>query len=421
MKTQGLEIDAWTSNSLMAFYLKRFDFDKVEALFKEATIRNFKTYTLMLQAAFEKGNIKLVHDTLRELREKNVGFDHIMYTVCINGFRNIDMPDMALHYFQEMVSQGFEPSTVDYHYMMDIYCRKGEFGTAAAILDEFTEKGHKIEEITLYTFMNGYGLHRNLRKAFRLFLSIPKYGIQRTLLTYNCILSMYLKNNKPIEALKFADRIEKEFDKIDIFTATNVLQAYIMLGNEEDIIKAYQRQVELGFGSDPNIVNLLVSYYANRNQIEKSLKVAQYLFERGKTDPASHPYPHFTHTAIMSALLRNYKNDEVRKYAFMLKSIGVQNQVVLDIFLKALYYSGRHNRIIKEFWQYCQENLPDLQLYATYIWLMRRLENKDEAIRAYQHLLDNDFKPTLQIQRMMKWSHDDLPESNAPSSINVTP
>jgi pentatricopeptide repeat protein len=411
MKTQGLDIDAWTTNSLMTYYLKRFDFEKVEALYREATIRNFKTYTLMLQAAFEKGNMKLINDTIRELKENNVGFDHIMYSVCITGFRNIDMLDMAIRYYQQMVSEGFEPSAVDYHNLMDIYCKKGEFGTATAILDEFTEKGHKIQEITMYTFMCGYGLHRNLRKAFRLFHSIPKYGIQRTLLSYNAILSIYVKNHRPIEALKFFERIEKEFNKIDIFTAINVLQAYILLGNEEDIIKAYQRLVELGFGSDPNIVNLLVSYYANRNEIAKSLKVAQYLFEKGKNDPAAHPYPHFTHTAIMSALLKSYKNDEVRRYAFMLKSIGVQNQAVLDIFLKALYYSGRHNRIIKEFWQYCEENVPDLQLYATYIWLMGRLDNRDEAIRAYQHLLDNDFRPTLQIQQMMKWSNSPILDS----------
>jgi hypothetical protein len=91
MKDRGFHENAWTVNSIMAYYVTKSDWDQVLEVYRNARDCNIKTYTMVLVAAFNKRCITTVIKTLEDFQTKDVGFDPTMHSVCVDGLRKMKL------------------------------------------------------------------------------------------------------------------------------------------------------------------------------------------------------------------------------------------------------------------------------------------------------------------------------------------
>jgi pentatricopeptide repeat protein len=406
MKKKDIKPSAWTFNSFMTFYMLKEDYLKVEKYFnamkQEGVAPNLKSYSIMLTTYFKSRNVLKAQEILDQLDREKLVFDKVLYTICLDGFQKYGMYEKALSYYVKMLGRGYRPGIEDYHVLFDIYCRKGDIGTASRFWSEFIEAGHSPNEITFCLFIKAYGICGDLENAKLAFGIMDRFGIEKTVISYNTLISTHLKQGKISEALGIVDEMIELGIKPDLRTSYMVLNGYAKIGDEANLLKAFGRHVESGFQADAFAINTIVAFYTKKNETDKAMKIAQFLFDSSKDNPRLNIEPAYTHSIVMQPMVSNHMYPQMEKYYAFLKEIKLFNTVCFDIYLRSIYSRGNYDLIAKEFWANIVTNItPDHRLYDTFISIMLKGGRKIECRYAIKHMLKNGLRPTRRITRLM--------------------
>ena len=405
MEKSGYSPDSWTRNSFLTFYANNNQVDKAKSLLHEMETNgpepNIKSYGILLNCYFKSKKFLSARELIKKVLSKGLKFDKIMYSICIDGFKKAGRFEEVQAYYTEMVKNGFKPSFYDYVSTIDMNCRVGNVSKATEVFHEFLSIGHQPNEIILSLFIKGHAVNKDIDGALNVFREMKKYGINNTVISYNNMIGYLVKQGHYREALDLRQEMTNLGIQPDRYTSYSIIHAYSMIGNETEMLLAFESHIDHGYPISSYALNSLVSYYARNKETKKALKVADYLSDITSKRPWLNPVPQYTIAHFIQPLKQHQKTEEVLKF------LGKQpkqdwNFVVLDIFIRALEDVGDCEGIIQAFWQSLQGGLvPDLRLYTSYIKIMRRHGIKEECEKAYKHLIDNGFEPNEKIEKAM--------------------
>ncbi|KAK0573187.1 hypothetical protein LWI29_004132 [Acer saccharum] len=171
------------------------------------------TYTILMNAYCEEGNMHCLFKLLEEMRAKAIGPSHITYTVVIKGLCKQWKLQEAIRLLEDMYAEGLTPDQITYNTIIQCFCKAKDIKTAFQLHEEMLL--HKLEPtpVTYNILINGLCLYGDLKDADNLLFSLQKSDISLTKVAYTTIIKAHcVKGDVNKAVVYFRHMVEKGFE-----------------------------------------------------------------------------------------------------------------------------------------------------------------------------------------------------------------
>lgn len=360
-------LNIYVSNALIDMYGKCGSLDNAKKVLVKMPERDSVTWNSVITACAANGMVYEALEFLEKMKSLDYSMPNVVsWSAVIGGFAQNGYDEEAIEMLFRMQVEGLVPNAqtlagvlpacarlrrldlgkqlhgyitrhdfisnpVVVNALVDVYRRCGDMGSAAKIFLKFSVKN----VLSCNTMIVGYCESGDVSKAKELFDCMDVLGIERDLISWNSIISGYVRNFMFDEAFSmFQNMLMEEGIEPDSFTLGSVLTACadtISLGQGKEIhaqaiVKGLQSDTFVGgalvemyskcqdltaaqmafdevIEKDVPTWNALISGYARSNQIER----IQYLLEKMKGD-GYHPNI-YTWNSILAGLVENRQLD----------------------------------------------------------------------------------------------------------------
>ncbi|KAF8406708.1 hypothetical protein HHK36_008800 [Tetracentron sinense] len=201
--------------------------------------------------------------------------DVISWSVMIGGYVQGGEARVALWLFRDMLSEvKIEPDGLTVVSVLKACTRVGDIYIGRVVHGHVICRGFSFDLFVGNSLVDMYSKCHDTYSAFKVFNEMP----QKNIVSWNSILSGFVRNNQYSEALMMFDSMGKAGIEVDEVTLVNLLQSYKSLVEPVQCKSIHSIVIRRGYESNELVLNSLIDTYAKCNLIELSWK----LFERMK-------------------------------------------------------------------------------------------------------------------------------------------
>ncbi|CAN1748003.1 Pentatricopeptide repeat-containing protein At4g22760 [Linum perenne] len=253
--------------------------------------------------------------------------------------------------------------------LVDLYSKLGDMDTAQKAFDDTIDKN----VVSWNSILSGYLKSGNLDEAKRVFDQIPDQLAKKDLLSFNAMISCLVKNSRPQEALQLFSQMLKTHGYIqpDKITLVSVISACSQLGDMTfgSWIESYIRNA--GIDRDDQLNTALIDLYAKCGNIQKADELFNSL---NKKDMVAY-------SAMISGFGMNGKiNEAIKLFEAMEEAQIPPNLATYTGLLSAYCHAGMVEEGYKCFHVMKDHDLaPSVDHYAIMVDLLGRAGRVEEA------------------------------------------
>ncbi|EOA25767.1 hypothetical protein CARUB_v10019129mg [Capsella rubella] len=283
------------------------------------------------------------------------------------------------------------PNPLSSSFALKCCIKSGDLLGGLQIHGKIYSDGFLSDSLLLTTLMDLYSACENSNDACKVFDEIP----QRDIVSWNVLVSCYLRNKRTRDVLVLFDKMKNEVDdcvKPDGVTCLLALQACANLGALDFGKQVHAFIDENRFGNALNLSNTLVSMYSRCGSMDKAYEVFNRMDERNVV----------SWTAMISGLAINgFGKEAIEAFNEMLKfGISPEEQT-----FTGLLSACSHSRLVDEGMMFFDRMRsgefkikPNLHHYGCIVDLLGRARQLDKA---YSLIKSMEMKPDSTIWRTL--------------------
>jgi pentatricopeptide repeat protein len=305
-------------------------------------------------------------------------------------------PKLALQLFKnpnpKTPSKPFRYSLLSYDLIITKLGRAKMFNEMQEILAQLKEETLLIPKEALFCdIINFYGRARLPENALKLLDELPSFRVQRTVKSYNSLLSVFLMCKDFDKMRELFVGIEK-LGKADACTYNLLIRGFCASGRLDDASKVFDEMTNRGVS--PNVITFgnLIYGFCLHLRLKEAFKL--------KTDMVK-VYRVYPNAYIYASLIKGVcKNGEL-SLAFRLKKEMIRNKIELDpaiysTLISGLFKAGRKEEALGV-WEDMKERgyKPDTVTYNVIINLFCKDKDFEAAYRLLDEMVEKGCKPDV--------------------------
>ncbi|RID58684.1 hypothetical protein BRARA_F01963 [Brassica rapa] len=311
----------------------------------------------------------------------------------IRAFSVSETPGEGFRLFRALRRKTFPPANpLSSSFALKCCIKSGDLlGGGLQIHGKIFSDGFLSDSLLLTTLMDFYSTYANSAAACKVFDEIPK----RDTVSYNVLISCFLRNKRTRDVLFLFDKMMKEVDgcvRPDGVTCLLALQACASLGALDFGTQVHDFIDGNGLGGALNLNNTLVYMYSRCGSMDKAYEVFNRMRERNVV----------SWTAMITGLAMNgFGKEAIEAFEKMLKCGISPQEHTLTGLLSACSHSGLVHEGMMFFDRLKSGEFkmkPNLHHYGCIVDLLGRARLLDKAYRLVQSM---EMKPDSTIWRTL--------------------
>ncbi|KAL2500895.1 putative pentatricopeptide repeat-containing protein [Forsythia ovata] len=221
-------------NRLLHLYVQSGQLSDAVNLFDKITKRDIFSYNVMLSGYSNAGSV----EDLREFFGSMPFRDSVSYNIVIAGLGSNGCERKALEFFVKMQREGVVPTEYTYVSVLKLCTKLMYLESGKQILGKIFVSGlwNKGNVFVLNALCDFYAKCGKIDMAQWLFDKI----VNKNLVSWNLMISGYLRNGKPEKCVKMFDEMKVLGLKLDQVTISNVIGAFFKIGCVDEACRAFR-------------------------------------------------------------------------------------------------------------------------------------------------------------------------------------
>lgn len=209
MQAEGIQATAVTFNSVLDIMVRQLADpvrleEVVEDMRKASVPPDVATYSILIKASCNAGQVESAISLFRQLRSRGLAFDEVAFNTLLLACSKADQVEMADEILGEMRSVGLAPTQVTISILVKMYGK-------AKMLDKAIELSNMVEQQygmkpNLHVFtclIQACVRNRQIRKSWEVFGSMLRTGVAPDAITYGTLVHGCIYHNRFEEAMAF--------------------------------------------------------------------------------------------------------------------------------------------------------------------------------------------------------------------------
>eukprot|EP01018_Ginkgo_biloba_P026951 Gb_35042 [translate_table: standard] len=307
-------------------------------------------------------------DYARELFDKMLTRDVVLWNAMINGYAHNGYASLALRLFNQMKKSDVKPNSVTMLSVLPACAQLGALQEGKRIHDYIIRNRFELDISVGNSLVDMYAKCGSVQVARQLFDKMP----ERSVVSWNAMIAGYTQSGYATEALKLFNQMHIADVKPNLVTMVSVLPACAHSGALQQGKWIHDYINRCGFESDVSVGTALIDMYAKCGSIEIARQVFDSMCERN--------------VVSWSAMIAGYgmhgHGEDALKLFSQMQQIGIEpNDVTFICVLSACSHAGLVEEGLQVFdcmnQDYCI--IPSMKLYACMVDLLGRAGRLDEA------------------------------------------
>ncbi|KAL9264065.1 Pentatricopeptide repeat-containing protein [Drosera capensis] len=295
----GCEPDYITYSVMIDVYGQLGDVERALSLYDRARTEKWRIdvriFSMVIKVYDEMKNFDGCLNVYQEMRALGVKPDLFIYTTLIKIYAKRGNFDGCLNLYEEIKARGLKPSMFVYHKLLDVLGRAKRPGKAKSIFTDMIDNGVSLSPVSYAALLQAYCRASFGEDAIQLYREMKEKGMELNIGMCNALLATcsdfgYMNEADEIfEDMKCSEtckpdlwtfiamigvccssghaaRVESLLNEMleaglkpDLFVLTSVLKCYGNANRTDDVVRTFDRVVELGFTPDEKFCACLLS------------------------------------------------------------------------------------------------------------------------------------------------------------------
>ena len=321
LKSSGIGLDVIAFSIVVRMYVKAGSLKDacsvLETMEKEKDIvPDIYLFRDMLRIYQQCGMMDKLNDLYFKILKSGVVWDQELYNCLINCCaRALPVGELS-RLFNEMLQRGFDPNTITFNVMLDVYAKAKLFNKARELFMMARKRG-LVDVISYNTIIAAYGRKRDFKNMASTIHTMQFDGFSVSLEAYNCVLDAYGKEGQMESFRSVLQRMKNSSCTADHYTYNIMINIYGELGWIDEVAGVLTELRECGLGPDLCSYNTLIKAYGIAGMVEDAVGLVKEMRQNG-VEPDK-----ITYTNLITTLQKNDKYLEAVKWSLWMKQRGL--------------------------------------------------------------------------------------------------
>lgn len=256
-------------------------------------------------------------DLYYKILKTGIPLDQEMYNCLINCCARALPVDELTRIFDEMLQRGFEPNTITFNVMLDVYGKCRLFKKVGRIYRLAKRRG-LLDVVSYNTIVASYSKGKDLKNMSSTIKKMQFNGFSVSLEAYNCMLDAYGKTGEMEKFIDVLQRMKESRCASDHYTYNIMINIYGEKGWIEEVSDILTELKESGIEPDLCSYNTLIKAYGIAGMVDDAVSLVKEMRQNGvEPDKA-------TYSNLVTALQNNDMFLEAVKWSLWLKQMGLE-------------------------------------------------------------------------------------------------
>ncbi|KAH7859378.1 hypothetical protein Vadar_000311 [Vaccinium darrowii] len=325
LKSCGTALDLITFSVVVRMYIKAGNLkgacSVLETIDKQKNIvPDIYLIRDMLRVYQKCGMLDNLRDLYYKLLKSEITWDQEMYNCVINCCARALPIDELSRVFDEMIDRGFDPNTITFNVVLDVYGKSKLFKKARKVLWMAKKRG-LVDVISYNTLIAAYGKSKYLGNMSATAKHMQFDGFSVSLEAYNSMLDAYGKEGEMEKFRSVLRSLRESGCASNRYTYNIMINIYGEKGWIEEVAGVLMELKESGIGPDLCSYNTLIKAYGIAGMVEEAVGLVKEMRENG-IEPDTRTY-----NTVITALQRNDMFFEAVKWSLWMKQMGLSPNV----------------------------------------------------------------------------------------------
>lgn len=310
----GLDSDRYLANLLVLMYGNCGSIQAAEAVFHKIKYPNVYSSNILINAYVNNEDFHNAKIAFGSMPIRSVAsWNSIISALARNGFG-----EDALHYYNSMLEEGFQPNVVTFVSAVDACADTTELGVGMKLHSATAAQGFSSNVILSTALINMYGQGGSLDSARNVFRQVLTHDV----LSWSAMIAACVDNGATEEAFEMFDHMHIIGLKPSRSTFLAILKA---CGNLKDPSKGWKVHVQIlldDIEADIIVENALINMYGLCRRLADGVYIFSKMMQRNI----------ISWSTMVAAHAHNHKNEEALElFHLMQAACGNPNNLTLSI------------------------------------------------------------------------------------------
>ena len=182
-----------------------------------------------------------------------------------------------------MIEQNMRVSDITYGTILDACAKTGQMKLAMKIFNHLKQFELNMNSIVFTTVIKGLLKKQAYNEAIEFFSSIKSYkSLPGMIITFNCALDVYIKNNQIDKAVSLFREIEGNFGA-DLISYSTLIKGYCVANRRKEGLELLKKMILNQSQRDISVVNLYIDCCSNKEYYNLGIQAYQYAMMKNIT------------------------------------------------------------------------------------------------------------------------------------------
>lgn len=239
-------------------------------------------HVVMIDAYGRSGNVDMALSLYDRARTEKWRVDALTFSTLIKIYGMSGNFDGCLNVYEEMKALAIKPSMVVYNTLLDAMGRAKRPWQAKSVYNEMINNGFTPNWATYAALIRAYGKARYGEDGLNMYREMKGKGLQLNVTLYNTLLAMCADVGYIEEAVAiFEDMKNAETCKPDSWSFSSLITIYSCSGKVVEAEAALNEMIEAGFEPNLYVLTSLIQCYGKAKQTDDVIRTFDRLVELG--------------------------------------------------------------------------------------------------------------------------------------------
>uniref|UniRef100_A0A7S3EE33 PDZ domain-containing protein n=1 Tax=Rhodosorus marinus TaxID=101924 RepID=A0A7S3EE33_9RHOD len=281
MESDRVPLSVITYNTILSAYAERGDFESVENIFREIGARHLVpdagSWNNRMNAHFKahRGRAKLekVRDIYKAMRLANVAPNKFTFTIVVSACVECGEIELAENCLEEMADSGVQPDTFIYNKVVEGYADHLRYESALTLLEKMSANGDaRPNEYTYGQTIRACAAAGHEEIAHPLLETMRDRGFKPSAQVYVTLLRAYAKRGNVVSSFRLVQEMKEAGFDPDVRTMSALMHACVESNDGALAVSVYSRMVQLRMKPDVVSYTTLIRAYGKRGDTEMALR-----------------------------------------------------------------------------------------------------------------------------------------------------
>ncbi|XP_051134806.1 pentatricopeptide repeat-containing protein At4g16390, chloroplastic [Andrographis paniculata] len=264
MPSFGCEPDQVTCSVMIDVYGRLGNVDVALSLYDRARSEKWRldaaTFSTLIRIYGSSGNFDGCLNLYEEMKALRVRRNATLYNSLLDAMGRAKRPWQAKNVYRDMLNCGIEPTWGTYAALLRAYCRARYGEDAMAVYRTMKEKGLELNVLLYNSLLSTCADVGYTDEALAIFSEMKSSGkCLPDAWTYASLITIFSCGGQVEEAESALTEMLAAGYEPNIFVLTSIMQCYGKAGRNDDVVKTFDRVLELGISPDDWLLGCLLS------------------------------------------------------------------------------------------------------------------------------------------------------------------